>query len=60
MPNGNADILSSLDSGDFDRYDLAVGGYVSSLKLYIQGGISDYFMGGPVAPIDLSEVVVSN
>lgn len=46
--------------GDFDRLELPVGSYLSTMTLYIQGGITDYFVGGSVAPIDLSEVVVTN
>ena len=46
--------------GDFDSYTLTVGPAIENMKIYMQGGISDYFSGGPVPPIDLSQAVVSN
>ena len=46
--------------GDFDSVTLIIGPTLENMKIYMQGGISEYFTGGPLAPIDLSQAVVSN
>jgi len=46
--------------GDFSHYALNVGAAGANLRVYMQGAITDYFNGGAIAPIDLSNVVVSN
>ncbi len=46
--------------GDFDRYTFDVGSTGANLRFYIQGGITDFFSGGPLAPVDLSNVVFTN
>ncbi len=46
--------------GDFDSVTLLIGPTLENMKIYMQGGISEYFTGGPLAPIDLSQAVVSN
>jgi len=52
--------MSTDPVGDFDRFDFTVGAAGANLRIYMQGAITDYFTGGPVAPIDLSNAVVSN
>ncbi len=46
--------------GDFARCTHTVGTAGAHLRIYLQGAITDYFNGGPLAPVDLSNTVVSN
>jgi len=46
--------------GDFDRFAYTVGAAGAHSRIYIQGALTDYFSGGPLAPVDLSNAVVSN
>lgn len=60
MPFPGVVHMSADPVGDFDRFDFTVGAAGAALRIYMQGAITDYFNGGPFAPIDLSNVVVSN
>ncbi len=47
-------------TGDFQTLEVDVPPGVANLKMYLQGVVTDYWEGGPVEPIDASNLLISN
>lgn len=52
--------MSPAAVGDFAVHEFVVGPNAMSCKFYVQGAITDFFSGGPIEPLELSNSLIAN